>query len=44
MQELNALQRDNQDDRNLDPYNALEKAVRLDRKHTNFDYYDEQRK
>lgn len=32
------------EDKNLDPYNALEKLIRLDKKHTNFDYYDHDRK
>jgi hypothetical protein len=32
------------DDKNLDPYNALEKVIRLDKKHTNFEYYDPERK
>jgi hypothetical protein len=32
------------DDKALDSTSALEKVLRLDKKHTNFDYYDPLRK
>jgi hypothetical protein len=44
MTNLNGHGAENGEDRGLDSTSALEKVLRLDRKHTNFDYSDPLRK